>query len=178
MIEPFVYNGLPARVVFGWGTLGKLAEEVDRLGIKRALVLSTPPQEDSARELARRLGTRAAGVFPGATMHTPVEVTEKAMAVVRELDVDGTVAVGGGSTTGLGKAIALRTGLPQIVVPVTFAEPATPPAGSQSLAPADDLLNLDVPLTLPDLPAQTPAAEPEAASEGGDAPVSSDTPAP
>ena len=54
-------------------------------------------------------------------MHTPVEVTEAAMAVVGALGVDCVVAVGGGSTTGLGKAIALRTELPQIVVPTTYA---------------------------------------------------------
>jgi alcohol dehydrogenase class IV len=54
-------------------------------------------------------------------MHTPVEVTDKAMKMVREADIDGTFAIGGGSTTGLGKAIALRTDLPQIVVPTTYA---------------------------------------------------------
>jgi alcohol dehydrogenase class IV len=54
-------------------------------------------------------------------MHTPVDVTERAMAVVTELKCDGFVAVGGGSTTGLAKALALRTDLPQIVAPTTYA---------------------------------------------------------
>jgi alcohol dehydrogenase class IV len=54
-------------------------------------------------------------------MHTPVEVTEEALRVVKERGADAVVAVGGGSTTGLGKAIALRTGLPQIVLPTTYA---------------------------------------------------------
>ena len=54
-------------------------------------------------------------------MHTPVDATEKALAVVRERAADALVAVGGGSTTGLGKAIALRTDLPQIVLPTTYA---------------------------------------------------------
>jgi maleylacetate reductase len=54
-------------------------------------------------------------------MHTPVEVTEDAMRVVAERSVDGLIAVGGGSTTGLAKAIALRTDLPQIVAPTTYA---------------------------------------------------------
>ncbi len=54
-------------------------------------------------------------------MHTPVSVTEDALRVVRDLSVDGVVAIGGGSTTGLGKAIAWRTDLPQIVIPTTYA---------------------------------------------------------
>ena len=54
-------------------------------------------------------------------MHTPVDATEKALAVVRERAADALVSVGGGSTTGLGKAIALRTDLPQIVLPTTYA---------------------------------------------------------
>ena len=54
-------------------------------------------------------------------MHTPVAVTERAMAVVAAEGIDGTIALGGGSTTGLGKAIALRTDLPQLVIPTTYA---------------------------------------------------------
>ena len=54
-------------------------------------------------------------------MHTPVEVTEEAIALVEELGADCVVSLGGGSTTGLGKAIAYRTDLPQIVMPTTYA---------------------------------------------------------
>ena len=117
----FTYNGLPARVIFGSGTLGQLEVEIDRLGIKRILVLATPQQKADAERTAARLGGKAAGVFAGAAMHTPVDVTERAMAAAVELKADGTLAIGGGSTTGLGKAIALRTDLPQIVVPTTYA---------------------------------------------------------
>ena len=51
-MRAFVYNGLPARVVFGAGALARLPEELDRLGAKRALVLSTPEQAASARQVA------------------------------------------------------------------------------------------------------------------------------
>ena len=43
------------------------------------------------------------------------------MDEARRLGADGAVAIGGGSTTGLGKAIALETGLPLIAVPTTYA---------------------------------------------------------
>lgn len=120
-MNPFVYAAHPARVIFGSGTLSQLPAEVERLGLSRVLVLSTPQQEADATATARALGGRAAGVFSGATMHTPVGVTADAMAVVAERGIDGLVAVGGGSTTGLAKAIALRTDLPQIVTPTTYA---------------------------------------------------------
>jgi maleylacetate reductase len=129
-MTPFVYASAPSRVVFGFGTLDRVADEVKALGCGRALVLSTPQQEADARRLAERLGPLAAGVFPGAVMHTPVEVTDQAMAAVRQTGADCTVALGGGSTTGLGKAIALRTDLPQIVIPTTYAgSEATPILG-------------------------------------------------
>jgi maleylacetate reductase len=120
-MQSFIYNGQPARVLFGSGTASEIPAEVERLDLKRVLVLATPPQEADARRLSDNLGKRSAGIFAGAVMHTPVSVTEEALAVVLERGVDGLVAVGGGSTTGLAKAIALRTDLPQIVVPTTYA---------------------------------------------------------
>src|SRR5690349_21699150 len=44
----FTYEQLPARVVFGAGALSRLPEELDRLGARRALVLSTPEQRAQA----------------------------------------------------------------------------------------------------------------------------------
>jgi maleylacetate reductase len=121
MISPFTYVANPARVLFGMGTIEQLPVEAKRLGLKRLLVLSTPEQERAALDVADRLGHRFAGQFAGATMHTPVDVTEHAMATVHRDKIDGVVSIGGGSTIGLGKAIALRTDLPQIVIPTTYA---------------------------------------------------------
>lgn len=120
-MDPFVYTASPARVVFGSGTLAGLGDELERLGCKAALVLATPGHADEADSLAESLAGRAAGIFAGATMHTPVEVTEQAMAAVADCKADGIVALGGGSTIGLGKAIALRTDLPQVAIPTTYA---------------------------------------------------------
>ena len=122
---------MPAvRVQFGPSIRKTITEEVRRLGASRALVLSTSQQSDAALEIAEHLGTLAAGVFCKAAMHTPVHVTEAAMAHVAETQADCIVAIGGGSTTGLGKAIAYRSDLPQIVIPTTYAgSEATPILG-------------------------------------------------
>lgn len=118
----FTYTtGHPTRIVFGTGTLATVRAEVERLGITRALVLTTPAQAEQGRAVIERLGDCAAGLFAGAMMHTPVEVTHAALAVVEDRAANGVVAIGGGSTTGLGKAIAVRTGLPQVVIPTTYA---------------------------------------------------------
>ena len=117
----FTYTGLPMRVVFGAGSVAQLAEEVERLGARRALVLSTPGRGDSVREVAQSLGARLAGIYDKAAMHVPVEVAEEARRVARELGADCCISVGGGSTTGLGKAIALTSGLPVIAVPTTYS---------------------------------------------------------
>jgi alcohol dehydrogenase class IV len=121
MSRSFVFEGLPSRVVFGVGSLEKLGPELDRLGLKRALVLSTPPQRDQAIDLARRLGVRAVGVHDQAVMHVPVEIARAGEQAARVAGADCTVAIGGGSTIGLGKAIALSMGLPVIAVATTFA---------------------------------------------------------
>lgn len=117
----FVFEANPSRVIFGRGTRASAAAELDRLGISRAIVLATPQQAGLAAEFARDIGARAAIVYPGAAMHTPVEVTESALDAVRSVDANGILSAGGGSTIGLGKAIALRTDLPQLAIPTTFA---------------------------------------------------------
>ena len=121
MIRPFTYQALPMRVVFGAGALANLPDEVAALGLTRVLVLCSPEQEVTGKQVAAALGERAAGVLPEARMHVPVEVATRARDLARELGADGCVAVGGGSAIGLGKAIALEHDLPVIAVPTTYA---------------------------------------------------------
>ncbi len=120
-MNEFLYEALPTRVLFGSGTVRRLRGEVERLGLTRVLVLATPQQARDAGALRDRIAGRVAGVFAEAIMHTPTELTEAALRLVRAAGVDGLVAIGGGSAIGLGKAIADRTDLPQIVLPTTYA---------------------------------------------------------
>jgi maleylacetate reductase len=126
----FQYEGLPARVVFGAGALARLPEEAARLQLRRVLILSTAGQRAHADRIRALLGSLAADVFARAVMHTPGQVTEAALALVSHLQIDGLIAIGGGSAIGLSKALALRTDLPQIVIPTTYAgSEATPILG-------------------------------------------------
>jgi len=117
----FTYQCAPARVVFGRGSLSRLEEELLALNVQRALVLCTPEQRETAESVAAGLGVRAAGVFDRAVMHVPIETAREAVAHARSVGADGMVAVGGGSTIGLGKAIALEHALPIVAIPTTYA---------------------------------------------------------
>ncbi|QEE45355.1 maleylacetate reductase [Rhizobium sp. WL3] len=133
-MKSFTYTGSPARIVFGSGRSNDVASSVEALGCKQALVLATPHQKSDAEALSERLGALSVGVFSGAVMHTPVEVTETALKVVAETGADCVVSLGGGSTTGLGKAIAYRTDLPQVVIPTTYAGSEVTPILGQTEA--------------------------------------------
>ncbi len=117
----FTYNGQPSCVIFDAGSLQHLARKIDLLGAKRALVLSTPERRASAEMIADLLGNKAAGVFDRAVMHVPIETACEARQMALALGADCAIAIGGGSTTGLGKAIALDSGLPILATPTTYA---------------------------------------------------------
>lgn len=123
-MESFEYNANPSRVVFGPGSIQKLPNEIQRIGCRWPLILSTPRQLSRIGDLAQMLAPadiKIAGMYTNAVMHTPTHVTEDAMAFVREHSADCVVSIGGGSTIGLGKAISIRTGLPHICVATTYA---------------------------------------------------------
>ena len=47
-MQEFTYDALPGRVVFGAGALNRIPEEVERLGSRRVLVVSTRSQSSAA----------------------------------------------------------------------------------------------------------------------------------
>ncbi|WP_027211052.1 maleylacetate reductase [Burkholderia sp. WSM2232] len=120
-MHDFVYTSQPSKVIFGAGVLARVNEEVHALGAKKALVLCTPEQVAQATEVSDLLGPLSAGVFAEAKMHVPVETARRARDHARNVGADCAVAIGGGSTVGLGKAIALESSLPIIAIPTTYA---------------------------------------------------------
>ena len=120
-MRDFIYNAQAARVIFGAGSLQHLEREISLLGAQRALILCTPEQQGIAEQIAKILGARTASIYPKAVMHVPSETAAAAVAEAARVGADCAIAVGGGSTTGLGKAIALQSGLPILAIPTTYA---------------------------------------------------------
>jgi maleylacetate reductase len=120
-MRPFIYDHPAQRVIFGLGAIDRLGDEAVLLGAQRVIVISTPGGRRFADDAARRLGPLLAGVFAEAVMHVPIETARAARRRAADLGADCCVAIGGGSTIGLGKAMALESALPIIAVPTTYA---------------------------------------------------------
>lgn len=120
-MHPFVYNANPGRVIFGPGSHSLIASEIQAMNAGKALVLATPSQSEAAHRLSDQLGELSAGVFDQAVMHVPIETAKAGIEAADKMNAGCTIAVGGGSTIGLAKAIALETGKPILAVPTTYA---------------------------------------------------------
>lgn len=159
--DAFRYKVSTPEVIFGRGSISQLPAELDRLGLRRVVVLSTPTRHGLAERVARLLPERVALIHPAAVMHTPVEVTEEAVARAEGVAADGVISIGGGSTIGLGKAMILRRPMRHIAIPTTYAgSEATPILGQTAggkkttmrdmkLLPEVIIYDVDLTLTLP-----------------------------
>jgi alcohol dehydrogenase class IV len=120
MTLEFAHETLGQRVRFAPGRAAQaLAAEVELAGAERVMVIAAPAEAELAAAVSD--GLPVAVVHDEVVMHVPVPVAERAREVAARHDVDLVVSVGGGSTTGLAKAVALTTGLPVIAVPTTYA---------------------------------------------------------
>ena len=120
-MNEFIYNALPGRVVFGMGKIQSLAEEIDRLGCRRVMVVTTPDQSSQGEVVRELIGSRWAVNFNEARMHVPTDIVDGALDIATAAEVDCVVGIGGGSTIGLCKGLALRADLKIIAVPTTYA---------------------------------------------------------
>lgn len=116
----FEHETRAQRVVFAPGeAAAATAAEVERLGARRVMLIAAGAEAAMAERIVD--GLPVAVRHDDVVMHVPVEVAERARRVAADADVDALVCVGGGSTTGLAKAVALTTGLPILAVPTTYA---------------------------------------------------------
>ena len=117
----FEFAALPWHIIFGVDSLRKLPEELDRRGFARALVLCTPEQTAHADVVKALITTRWIDTFDQAVMHVPLATVESARHRAEICGADCTISIGGGSTTGLGKALALHAKIPNVAIPTTYA---------------------------------------------------------
>lgn len=117
----FAFDNPPGRIVFGAGSLATLYEEIERLGLKRALLISTPGRSAWLDSVGASLRQSFAGKFERAMPHVPQEVADQAKAAAESTGADCLVALGGGSAIGVAKAVALELELPVVAVPTTYS---------------------------------------------------------
>jgi len=117
----FAYSTHQVRVVFGAGSLSRLAAELDREGLRHVLLLTTPGRARELDAVVAELTPHLAGTFAGARPHVPAESIQAARDVVARAQPDALLTLGGGSAIGLGKAIAQKTGLPLVAIPTTYS---------------------------------------------------------
>ncbi|WP_328768149.1 maleylacetate reductase [Streptomyces sp. NBC_00286] len=116
----FTHETLPQRVVFAAGESPvAVAAEVEALGGSRVMLIASDREKELADPIAKEIPVVLR--HEEVVMHVPVEVARRARQAAADAGADILVSVGGGSTTGLAKAVAMSTGLPIVAVPTTYA---------------------------------------------------------
>ena len=118
--RPVARTSLPGRIVFGDGAVRQLADELDQRDLRRAMLIAADYDPSLAAHGREALGNASSCAGPRSAS-TFRELAARATTAATAAGVDVVVAIGGGSTTGLGKAIAVAAGLPLAVVPTTYA---------------------------------------------------------
>ena len=100
----FVHDSLPQRVCFGAGLAREhLKTEVEKLGATRVMVIASKRDTELVGVITQDIPV--ARRHDEVVMHVPVEVAARARAAAQDAGADALVSIGGGSTTGLAKAI-------------------------------------------------------------------------
>ena len=120
-MKPFDYDALAGRIVFGAGAVARVGDEARSLGMTKVFLIADQQAATIADVMASQLGMAVAARWNEVVQHVPGELAEAARLAATKADADGVVCVGGGSATGLAKAIALSHGIPILAVPTTYA---------------------------------------------------------
>ena len=107
MIEPFTCDLLGGRIVFGAGTLDRIRDEIEALGCSRILVIAGGSNRPGGERVASLLGGLTVGTLATVRQHVPEDLAAQVVDTGRSVRADGVVSVGGGSTIGLGKVVAV-----------------------------------------------------------------------
>jgi maleylacetate reductase len=167
MLDRFVFQTPPLRVVFGPGTIASLGETLVNHGMTRVLVVCSKGRGELAQRIVAHAGDHCVGICDASLPNMPRPAFEQTMDALKRHKADGFIAVGGGSPIGLGKAAAATSGLPFIAVVTTYSGSemssrwrvgtGKDPLGGDSPAALPATAIYDPELTL-DLPARRSAA--------------------
>jgi maleylacetate reductase len=119
-MKNFIYNQSAMRVVFGLGTIARLADELQRLTVKRPLFVATPGRRKDVEIASNALSDVDAAIYAEATMHVPIETIGSARGAAQTHHADSIIAFGGGSASDTSKALGLELGLPVVAIATTY----------------------------------------------------------
>jgi hydroxyacid-oxoacid transhydrogenase len=130
----FVMEASPIK--FGLGATDEIAHDARRLGLKRVLIVTDPRigelgLPDRIRALLEEEGIKA-DIYDGVEIEPTDRSMEEAATYARQRELDGLVAVGGGSALDTCKAVNLLTTYPAPLIAV----PTTAGTGSETTAVA------------------------------------------
>lgn len=121
-VHEFTYAALPARIVFGSGAARtRLPAEVRRLGAQRLLLVASERDGRRVREIVAPFAAQVAATFTAVREHVPIATAEAVRAAAADVAADAVLCIGGGSTIGAAKAVALTARIPIIAVPTTYS---------------------------------------------------------
>lgn len=123
------YASLPQeKVIYGAGSLAELPKEVERLGCRRALLVtgrSLATKTALIEKAERLLGEKHVGTHAGIRQHAPESGIVAALQLARERQADILVSIGGGSPIDAAKALARRMAENEARFPPHIAIPTT-----------------------------------------------------
>jgi len=119
-VGAFTFESPSVRVIFGPGKVTSVAEQTDLLGAKKIFLIAAR-NATGATHVEQALGQLLVGRWYDVAQHVPVELVDRAWAAVEQCGADCIVTVGGGSATGLAKAVVRNYPVPLIAVPTTYA---------------------------------------------------------
>lgn len=117
----FLHEFRTPRVLFGAGSLERVSDEVKLLGAERVLLVADSHSREPRARLERDLGPLLAATTGDVVEHVPRQVADAAVKRADRCVADLVLSIGGGSATGLAKAVALERGLPLLAIPTTYA---------------------------------------------------------
>ncbi|RDA83378.1 hypothetical protein CP532_4722 [Ophiocordyceps camponoti-leonardi (nom. inval.)] len=107
------------RVVYGPGTVTRLAQELGRLHVSSPLIVSSPSRIGLARRIQTLIPNLDSRILDSTVVSVPAAAVDDALD--RITDRDAVVSVGGASAVGLASAIGLRKIIPHICIPTTYS---------------------------------------------------------
>jgi len=121
VLPAFELDLLPVHMSFGSGQSAQLRVHLDRLDVKRPLLVGTRAAETRYSRVFAALADLPTVAFFDAQPHCPEAVVERCRQTYVDADCDGVVAIGGGSTLGLGKILAAEQAATFIALPTTYS---------------------------------------------------------